>query len=84
MRYVVAVGVWLLFVLGLWLFMQRTLAFKRRLEGLGVEVDPMTVTWIMLGDLVVNYWYVPAGVVLALCLFVANASGPRQVQKGGQ
>ena len=77
MRYVVAVGVWLLFVLGMWLLMRWVTAFKGRFEGFGVEVDRTTMLWIMLGDLVVMYWYVLASVVLAVCLFVANATGPR-------
>jgi hypothetical protein len=77
MRYVAAVGVWLLFVLGLWLFVRRVTAFKGRFEGFGVELDGKTVAWIFLGDLVVNYWYMPVGLGLLVCLLIANAFGPR-------
>jgi type II secretory pathway component PulF len=63
-----AVAVWVVLMIAMFLFMSWGQRFKRQFEGFGVELPGYQVALITLADILVNYWYVPAVVLLIVCL----------------
>lgn len=64
----------------MWLFMNWGQTYKKSLEALGLPVSKPQLALIILIDWLVNYWYVPAVVLLFVCLAVSGGkpAAPRR------
>ncbi len=77
-----AIGVWLISMVAMFLFMVWGQRVKQRLEGLGVEVSSRDLALITAADLVTNYWYIVAGVLLACCLAITGGKRSPEQRQG--
>lgn len=73
-----AVGVWLLSTVAMYLVMVSGQRYKYRLESLGVAPSQSERALITVADLITNYWYIVAGVLLVCCLAIfGGKSAPK-------
>lgn len=63
-----AVALWAVMMVAMFLFMNWGQRFKRQFEGFGVEMSRSQMLLITLSDILVNYWYIPSAMLLILCL----------------
>ncbi len=77
-----AVGVWLLSMVAMYLFMVWGQRYKQYLESLGAPVSRRDLALITMADLVVNYWYIVAGLLLLLCLSIPGGKRSPEQRQG--
>jgi len=78
MARILALAFWAITMLGMLVFTTWVARHKKQLEGLGVEISRPEMLVITIGDLLINYWYVPAVILLIACLAFSGPGKPQE------